>query len=89
MTSYPIPLNFTPTLTVIKAGAPSTAPCPGSVENPSATAGNLCIYEQRETGEIYVDNEGPSEEHFGFFAFSMVVEKENYEDHGTWAVTAP
>ena len=84
-TSYPIPLSFKPTINVV---ATPTATCPGSVENPTATAGNLCVYEQLEDVKLTIENL-PAEGHFGFLAFFEAAEGENYEDHGTWAVTAP
>ena len=89
-TSYPIPLSFTPTLNVIKAGGAPTAKCPGSSENPSATAGNLCVYVEREDVEVLVFNE-PAKGHFGFLMLALAVATppQDYEVHGTWAVTAP
>jgi hypothetical protein len=86
--SYPIPLNFKPTLNVIKAGDASTAACPGSFQDPTATPGNLCVYEEREDVVLGLENH-PAEGHFGFLTFFEAAEGANYEDFGTWAVTAP
>jgi len=87
-TSYPIPLPFAPTINVIKIGGPATANCPGSVSSPTAAPGNLCVYEQREDATLSVEN-APAEGRFGFLVFAVTAEGENYENHGTWAVTAP
>ena len=88
VTSYPIPLSFTPTIYVIKVSGSPTANCPGSVESPTAVAGSLCIYEERETTELDAENH-PANGHFGFLAFTEAAEGANYELYGTWAVTAP
>jgi hypothetical protein len=85
-TSYPLPLTFTPVVNVIGTKASPTASCPGSAANPTATAGNLCLYAELEEGEMTVLAE-PA--HFGFFMFFEGEEGENYEGVGTWAVTAP
>jgi hypothetical protein len=88
VTSYQIPLSFVPTVNVIKAGGASTGTCPGTSENPSAAAGNLCIYEEREDVELQAEN-NVAKGHFGFMAFAEVSAGKDYEDNGTWAVTAP
>jgi hypothetical protein len=87
-TSYPIPLAFTPRINIVKEKASPTAACPGSPGKPAATAGNLCVYAEREDVELKILNE-PAEGHFGFFAYFGASEGADYEDHGTWAVTAP
>jgi len=45
--SFPIPLASAPTVNFIAAGGAATVPCAGSATNPTATAGNLCVYETR------------------------------------------
>lgn len=86
--SYPIPLSFKPILNVIGEGDPPTANCPGSVEEPTAKPGNLCAYAAREDAELSLEN-NPAEGHFGFLLFFETEDGDNYENHGTWAVTAP
>lgn len=86
--SYPTPLSFSPTVNVIEEEAPSTANCPGDVSNPTATAGNLCIYAGREDVEVFIENV-PAAGKFGFLMFPEAEQGENYEVYGTWAVTAP
>jgi hypothetical protein len=87
-TSYPIPISFKPTIQIVKSGAASTPQCPGSRTQPSAAPGFLCLYEEREDVQLSVENL-PAEGHFGFLVFFLANKGENYEDHGTWAVTAP
>jgi hypothetical protein len=86
--SYPIPLSFQPSLNIVKTTGPPTASCPGSVQMPSAVAGSLCVYEEREDVNISIENV-PAEGHFGFLLLSGASPGENFEVHGTWAVTAP
>lgn len=86
--SYPIPLTFKPTLNVIEASGAPTAACPGSFQEPAAKPGNLCVYEEREDVVLGLENH-PAEGHFGFLTFFEAPEGANYEDFGTWAVTAP
>jgi hypothetical protein len=86
--SYPIPLSFKPTLNVIGVGDPSTANCPGTTDDPTAEPGNLCVYAAREDAELSLEN-NPAEGHFGFLTFFETTDGDNYENHGTWAVTAP
>jgi hypothetical protein len=87
-TSYPVPVSFTPTINLIKRGGSPTAACPGSVESPAAMPGNLCVYEEREDVALSPQND-PAFGHFGFLAFAVAAEGANYQDQGTWAVTAP
>lgn len=88
-TSYPIPLSFTPAVNIITASGSPTANCPGNAENPTATAGNLCVYEEREDVKLLVENL-PAKGHFGFLAFFLASgAPQDYEDNGTWAATAP
>lgn len=86
--SYPIPLSFTPAFEIVGSGQLPTANCPGSVEKPAAAAGRLCLYGDREDVEMDVETL-PGSGHHGFLLFFLAEPGENYENHGTWAVTAP
>jgi hypothetical protein len=88
VTSYAIPLSFTPTIETITLGGSATASCPGNFENPTAAAGKLCIYAQREDVKLVVEDL-PASGHFGFMAFAEATAAQNYQEDGTWAVTAP
>ncbi len=43
--SFQLPLPSEPVVEIVAKGEPATATCPGSVGNPAATAGRLCVYE--------------------------------------------
>jgi hypothetical protein len=86
--SYPIPLSFSPKFEIVKFGQPPTATCPGSAAKPAAAPGRLCLYGQREDVSMSIENL-PAEGHYGFLLFFSAAAGENYENHGTWAVTAP
>jgi hypothetical protein len=87
-TSYPIPLSFEPTPNVVQPGGASTPSCPGSATSPAAAPGSLCLYAQREDAPVQAFNEADGGR-LGFLAFFEAAEGANYEDYGTWAVTAP
>lgn len=87
--TYPIPIGFEPTITLVKPGGSPTAACPGTVEAPTAAPGNLCIYAQYEVGAIETAANTPAKGHFGWRVRVGVLEGAPYEDSGTWAVTAP
>jgi hypothetical protein len=42
--SFPFPLASAPTPSIIPVGGAPTAACPGSLADPAATPGNLCLY---------------------------------------------
>ncbi len=86
--SYPIPVSFTPNVEIVESGEPPTANCPGSVEKPAAAPGYLCLYGGREDVGLSLENV-PDAGHRGFLLFFEAEPGENYEDFGTWAVTAP
>jgi hypothetical protein len=43
--TFQVPLATAPTFNLISQGGPATANCPGSVANPQAAPGFLCLYE--------------------------------------------
>jgi hypothetical protein len=43
--SFQIPLASAPVVEIVAKGGPPTLTCPGSVTDPLATAGRLCVYE--------------------------------------------
>jgi hypothetical protein len=94
--SFPIPLASAPAANMIASGQPSTTACPGSVTAPTASAGELCIYEgyhYNESGHEIVD---PETGNYGAdrYGAAIYVEPgstagENGWSDGSWAVTAP
>ena len=94
--SFPIPLATAPTANLLEAGQPSTAACPGSVSDPTAAPGELCIYEGVEYNvsgfeETDTEDDGPGANRFGMGLFvepGSTLDENGYSE-GTWAVTAP
>lgn len=87
-TSYPLPISFEPTSEIVESGDAPTANCPGEADNPTAAPGFLCIYEDREDVLMSLETL-PGEGHYGFILFFEAEPGEDYENYGTWAVTAP
>jgi hypothetical protein len=87
--SFSIPLANEPVPNIVTAGGPSTAACPGSAADPVATPGNLCLYGASETYPVeIVTISGGGGLKFGFLYLIEAAASANYEDYGTWAVTA-
>src|SRR5262249_50250951 len=93
--SYAFQLATSPTVNRIQVGGPSTAACPGSVLNPQAAAGNLCLYLAFANGasptglSSYGDNGGADYKFGGVaYMFPNCTVPCHTEFSGTWAVTA-
>jgi len=85
--SFPLKLGFLPD---VRRAAENPTKCPGSVEEPQAQQGNLCLYEYEVVNSFY---EGVAP---GFSSLGTVGVINNYkaedetirsEGFGTWAVT--
>jgi hypothetical protein len=94
--SFGIALTSAPTPHFVVAGEGPTASCPGSMTAPAASPGNLCIYEALSTNvsgsgyENPVTGEtGATVEPFGAEVVGLTAKEGNYDESGTWAVTAP
>jgi hypothetical protein len=81
---------------LIAEGANSTPQCPGTIENPTAEPGNLCIYEQTRIDAKAVNVVNPTNNSSGGasnYGFEILVESEGADydvlSQGSWAVTAP
>jgi hypothetical protein len=84
--SFPIPLAAGPTPNYLPPGSAATAACPGTVNDPDATPGNLCIYADRQDGAAPIlEAEGSGRTGFRLFPNDTG----NTQYNGTWAVTAP
>jgi hypothetical protein len=88
--SYPIPLAAAPQTNVIPSGGPPTTNCPGTVANPLAVSGKLCIYVASLTGATGLTELTA----FGLplklgttFIPAGVGAGANYQVNGAWAVT--
>lgn len=90
--SFNLKLASAPTITFVASGATPPAQCPGTLADPEATAGNLCIFEgsnksNNQTPIFFLPNAGTGLYGFSFQVFAVAAG--NYWDYGTWAVTAP
>jgi hypothetical protein len=88
--SFPIPLESAPAFNVVPPGGPSTPACSGTVNSPTAAAGQLCFYEAEDVGASGLGHSGEFPSRFGsdYFAFDTTAGA-NYLVTGNWAVTAP
>jgi hypothetical protein len=94
--SFDIPLASAPEAHFVQPGENPTSSCPGSRGEPLAAPGNLCIYATIENNVEFASYEGPLTEEtgggvtpFGFEVVGFSAKKGNYDESGTWAVTAP
>ena len=92
MVSFPFPLAEAPAGDPIvqQLGSQPTADCPGSVLNPQAAPGRICVYVQRDDGNLGVRTSSGLQTRFGveLSPMSMAADADTQAD-GTWAVTAP
>jgi hypothetical protein len=95
--SFAYPLSFNPVGHILNPGQKTTA-CPGTVRNPQAKAGHLCLYEggnwnigpvtfldPRKQGAVGISK-------WGFILNASATNTgivASFDWHGTWAVTAP
>jgi hypothetical protein len=90
--SFAIPLDEAPEeadVHYLAVGGGETTECPGTVANPEAAEGQVCIYTEESTEATYVGSFGfPRRYPSGLLlAFSVEAEAEGTAG-GTWAVTA-
>lgn len=93
--SFPFPLSGSVPATYLGPGASPTAACPGSVTNPEAAAGNLCVYAHATTNVSQVGLADPTTSAGGQaspYGFFVQIESSTgglAYALGSWAVTAP
>jgi hypothetical protein len=92
--SYQFPLPSTPIDRYLAPGAAPTAECPGSVDNPKAVPGHLCVYSQKRAGvQTSFSGDGMGFDALDRYGFAVNVVSSgtagNFYDYGSWAVTAP
>ncbi len=91
--SFAYPLASAPAANIVLSGGSSTAACPGTLANPEATSGNLCLYEDSATNADLlsagnpVTNTGNASSRFGATVNIRSVASGFFGDNGTWAVT--
>lgn len=94
--SFGIPLAAAPIANFLSVGEGPTAACPGSAAAPSASPGNLCIYEAQRSNVLTAGFEDPitgatgsTVQPFGAEVVGLTSAAGNYDESGSWAVTAP
>ncbi len=93
--SFSLHLATAPTVMVIPAGGPTTVQCPGSVANPTAAAGFMCVYEStiQNVSGFFICSAAtclstPTADPFGAEVFVHATAAGRFFVDGTWAVTA-
>jgi Collagen triple helix repeat (20 copies) len=90
--SFPLPLTEPLPEANIHLIEPNTSggtACPGTVEDPKAAPGNLCIYAKKLDASLFgTGAAGPGGAFAGFFAPTENKGGFGLVDEGTWAVTA-
>ena len=93
--NFPLHLPAVPTVYVLGVGASPTASCPGSVRNPQAAPGTMCVYKESEnnTTNFAICNQDcapiPSAERDGAILYLHSTAAGRTWSQGSWAVTAP
>jgi hypothetical protein len=93
--TYAAALPANPAVHEIPSGSTPPAECPGTVADPQAAPGHLCVYESinfttnREPVNAFINPTNTAEGKFGFHLFIGAVNAGSYSSLGTWAVTAP
>ena len=95
--NFPLRLPAKPTVQVIGVGGAPTAACAGSVANPQAAPGYLCVYKYLESNTTNfaicdLDCSGfpvPTAERTGVLLYLHSTAATRTDAGGTWAVTAP
>lgn len=95
--TFAIPLAAAPNPHFLSKGTGPTADCPGTVERPEASPGQLCVYEggQWSDGDVTIydpttqASPGTTRWGFGLLLVPMsTTASYSFTSHGTWAVTA-
>jgi hypothetical protein len=84
---YAFPLPSTPNGHFIANGTTPPAQCPGTVSDPKALPGNLCVYEGPNHSNDNVSI-GSESDQFGFGLFVTANASGGFWSIGSWAVTA-
>jgi hypothetical protein len=94
--SFEIQLASAPTAHFIRKGTTPPAGCPGSASAPAASPGNFCMYEAKGENVSFQGFENPitgetggSVEPFGAEVVALSAAAGNFDESGSWAVTAP
>jgi hypothetical protein len=90
--SYPLALSAPPSFNYLPPEAPATASCPGTVDQPEAMPGHLCVYARSQVNVLGVLIDFPAEfdsARYGVIVVGATGGNVDAVIKGTWAVTAP
>lgn len=91
--SFPVPLKTAPTAHFIPVGGPVPAGCSGTVENPGASPGHLCVFQESGYNISSTVMSGPndfsSSSRHGAILLTFSAGAGRFSNAGRWAVTAP
>lgn len=92
--SYPFRLEApiaTGNIVVLKVGEEETSECPGTLEEPEAAKGELCLYQHglESGGELFEVEQTTSTFYPASLSTGAAVDLEGPGGYGSWAVTAP
>jgi hypothetical protein len=85
-------LPASPTRHFIPNGGVPPASCPGTLTNPQAAPGHLCVYQGANINNLsstIIDETNAGTGRYGFTFLIFPAGAGNYWSYGTWAVTAP
>jgi hypothetical protein len=88
--AYALRPSASPARTFIPSGGTPPAQCPGTVANPQAAPGNLCVFESSTNSNssvVLFDASGTGRHGFDFEVFADAAG--NFWSYGTWAMRAP
>jgi hypothetical protein len=91
--SFPFPLAADPTPHYIRFGTARPPQCPGTIDQPEAAPGHLCVYERAFSNvvqrNVNTESGDSSATRFGFGVFSRSAAAGSASTFAVWAVTAP
>ena len=91
--SFPVPLKTAPIAHFIADGAPVPAGCSGTVENPGASPGHLCVFQESgyniSSSVIGTPNDTVGASRHGAILLTFSAGAGRFSNAGRWAVTAP
>lgn len=91
--SFPFPLAADPIAHYIRIGDPRPPECRGTIDQPEAAPGHLCVYERAfsNVGQRNVNAElgDATATRFGFAVFARSLAAGTASAYAVWAVTAP
>jgi hypothetical protein len=91
--SFAVPLQTAPIAHFIPEGAPVPTGCSGTPENPGASLGHLCVFQESgyniSSSVVATPNDAPGATRHGVILLTFSAGTGRFSNAGRWAVTAP